>query len=350
MAKLGEGDARWIVSDRQDGTNPHNWHWAEKDVLPWSRSRLAELLGGLNLANGADGLQASSSSEVSCDGEALINNRKNKLIAAYELDVRGGWSGTMTEADGSKSEVMGLWKLPYLAEENADEDPEIQFSTASEGGAMQRAKAALQISGKPAILKQVKIFVKEFAAGGPAATRSSESSATPKQPLTQPAKAFAETSQPQKCGKAAAKSSSGSRSKFESTEKFYARAKDIYDCFTDAKCISAYTQSPSTVVPEEGGEFQMFGGSVVGKFLLLKPFSEILLEWRFRNWKESDVSKVHLTLEEPSQGTTILKLSHTGIPEEDSFGNGDVLETTTSGWKQQIFHKIRAVFGYGLGL
>jgi hypothetical protein len=55
----------------------------------------------------------------------------------------------MTEADGSKSEVMGLWKLPYLAEENADEDPEIQFSTASEGGAMQRAKAALQISGKP---------------------------------------------------------------------------------------------------------------------------------------------------------------------------------------------------------
>jgi hypothetical protein len=46
------------------------------------------------------------------------------------------------------------------------------------------------------------------------------------------------------------------------------------------------------VVPEEGGEFQMFGGSVVGKFLLLKPFSEILLEWRFRNWKESDVSKV----------------------------------------------------------
>jgi hypothetical protein len=49
--------------------------------------------GGLNLANGADGLQASSSSEVSCDGEALINNRKNKLIAAYELDVRGGWSG-----------------------------------------------------------------------------------------------------------------------------------------------------------------------------------------------------------------------------------------------------------------
>jgi len=68
------------------------------------------------------------------------------------------------------------------------------------------------------------------------------------------------------------------------------------------------------------------------------------------NLKIPSCLQVHIVLEEPSQGTTILKLTHTGIPEEDSFGNGNVLETTTSGWKQQIFHKIRAVFGYGLGL
>ena len=60
--------------------------------------------------------------------------------------------------------------------------------------------------------------------------------------------------------------------------------------------------------------------------------------------------QVHIILEEPEEGTTILKIKHTQIPEEDSFGNSDVLQTTTSGWKTQIFHKIRAVFGYGLGL
>jgi hypothetical protein len=27
MAKLGEGDARWIVAERQDGTNVGAWHW-----------------------------------------------------------------------------------------------------------------------------------------------------------------------------------------------------------------------------------------------------------------------------------------------------------------------------------
>ena len=27
MAKWGEGDPRWIVEERDDGTNVNNWHW-----------------------------------------------------------------------------------------------------------------------------------------------------------------------------------------------------------------------------------------------------------------------------------------------------------------------------------
>ena len=45
MAKLGAGDPRWIVEDRKDGINVNNWHWTEKDVLPWAKKRLTELLG-----------------------------------------------------------------------------------------------------------------------------------------------------------------------------------------------------------------------------------------------------------------------------------------------------------------
>jgi len=43
--------------------------------------------------NDASGLEATTSTEVTCQGEAVINNRKNKLIAAYELELKGGWSG-----------------------------------------------------------------------------------------------------------------------------------------------------------------------------------------------------------------------------------------------------------------
>ena len=43
MAKLGEGDARWIVRKRDDGANVNGWHWSEKNLTPWSEERLREL-------------------------------------------------------------------------------------------------------------------------------------------------------------------------------------------------------------------------------------------------------------------------------------------------------------------
>ena len=53
----------------------------------------------------------------------------------------------------------------------------------------------------------------------------------------------ARKSQPQK----PAARTSGGRRTFTTTEKFYARPKDIFECFTDAGRIHAYTQSPAKV-------------------------------------------------------------------------------------------------------
>ena len=54
--------------------------------------------------------------------------------------------------------------------------------------------------------------------------------------------------------------------------------------------------------------------------------------------------QVRITLEELQEGVTLLKLVQKGVPKEDRYGNGEVVENTTHGWKQQIFHRIRAVF------
>ena len=42
-----------------------------------------------------------------------------------------------------------------------------------------------------------------------------------------------------------------------------------------------------------------------------------------------------------------MKLVQTGVPVADAFGNESVVETTERGWKQNIFGRIRVVFGYG---
>lgn len=43
----GEGDSRWLVTDRADGQNVGAWHWEEVNKMKWSRQRLTELLVGI---------------------------------------------------------------------------------------------------------------------------------------------------------------------------------------------------------------------------------------------------------------------------------------------------------------
>ena len=101
MAKVGEGDARWIVSDLKDGTNVNQWHWQETDVLLWCQHKVQkEVLCPANNIKLREHFSSSSSSarsnsdqfivelmEAKTTGEAYINTRKGKLIAGYELKV-----------------------------------------------------------------------------------------------------------------------------------------------------------------------------------------------------------------------------------------------------------------------
>jgi hypothetical protein len=58
--------------------------------------------------------------------------------------------------------------------------------------------------------------------------------------------------------------------------------------------------------------------------------------------------QVTLDIDEPEPGHTNVTMTQEGIPDEDKFGNHDVVGTTEKGWQQLIFFKIKAVFGYGI--
>jgi activator of HSP90 ATPase len=75
MAKFGEGDKRWIVEDRADGANVHNWHWAEIDCLPWSQKRLRDLLENISIFEGEGDLWMQTTTIESITGEAYVNIR-----------------------------------------------------------------------------------------------------------------------------------------------------------------------------------------------------------------------------------------------------------------------------------
>ncbi|KAJ0987322.1 hypothetical protein J5N97_005678 [Dioscorea zingiberensis] len=324
MAKYGEGDKRWIVEERADGANVHNWHWAERDCLEWSRSLLSSLLSGLPVLSGEGGLTIKTKTLDRLDGEAYVNIRKGKVIPGYELSLSLSFDA---EAGGDSpdsaplAQFSGTIEIPYLADENAGEDPEVKVSLREDAGPVgARIKEAFLAKGKPLILEKIRVYVQAMANGGPA-----KDELEVKKPVSK--NSTAASAAPPAPAKKEEKKEKKGREGFKTismTEKFYCRAKDLYEILMDENRWKGFTQSNARISKEVGGEFSLFDGSITGVNQELQEGKVIVQKWRFGSWNDGIFSTVKLSFDEPEPGVTIVKLMQTDVPEEDRYGNSTV--------------------------
>ncbi|AEE75142.1 Aha1 domain-containing protein [Arabidopsis thaliana] len=321
MAKFGEGDKRWIVEDRPDGTNVHNWHWSETNCLEWSRNFFTKQFSGVDILSG--------------EGEAKDSDGK-----------------TLLKADG-------LVDMPYISDENADEDPEIRFSVKDEGPIGRTLKEAMVKKGKEIILEKVRVYVEAMARGGPCRDELESKKVAPKSVAAGSATVAVEKSGAAPVVSAAAVESKVVKEKKKAktkegfktitmTEKFNCRARDLYEILMDENRWKGFTQSNAKISKDVNGPISVFDGSVTGMNLELEEGKLIVQKWRFGSWPDGLDSTVKIVFEEPQPGVTIVNLTHTDVPEEDRYGNATVVENTERGWRDLIFHRIRAVFGFGI--
>ncbi|KAM3288810.1 activator of 90 kDa heat shock protein ATPase isoform X1 [Capsicum chacoense] len=355
MARLGEGDKRWIVEDRPDGTNVHNWHWAETDCLEWSRSFLTNLLANKIVIDGEGNIKIRTKNLEKLEGEAYVNIRKGKIIPGYELNLVLSWEGEVKgdeDAGTSVMKVEGNVEFPYIADENADEDPEVKVTVKDEGPIGKRLKDAFVAKGKPFVLEQVKSYVNAMAKGGPAKEEGEvkkvvkKTSGTGNVAVAAPV-TTAVVDEKAKVVEKKEKKKEGFKT-ITMTEKFSCRAKDLFEILMDENRWKGFTQSNARISKEVGGEFTIFDGSVTGTNVELQEGKLIVQKWRFGSWPDGLQSTVRIVFEEPQSGVTVVKLTHTDVPEEDRYGNATVVENTERGWRDLIFHRIRAVFGFGI--
>ncbi|RDX67701.1 Activator of 90 kDa heat shock protein ATPase-like 1, partial [Mucuna pruriens] len=352
MARYGEGDKRWIVEDRPDGTNVHNWHWSETNCLEWSRTFFTNLLSNLPILDGEGNLFLKTTSLRNLQGEAYINIRKGKIIPGYEISLTLAWQGEAKDSLGvSLLKVDGTVEIPYISDENADEDPDVRITVNDEGPVGKRIKEAMVSKGKPLILDKVRVWVQAMAKGGPVKDELNTKKVTPT-PVPSPSPAATTTTTttvnaPTKSS-AAKKEEKKGRKSISLTERFNCRARDLYEILMDENRWKGFTQSNARISKEVGGEFAIFDGSVTGTNLELQEAKLIVQRWRFGSWNDGVQSTVRLVFEEPEPGVTVVKLTHSDVPEEDKYGNATVVENTERGWRDLIFQRIRAVFGFGI--
>lgn len=294
MAKFGEGDSRWIVEDRPDGANVHNWHWAETNCLEWSRDLLSNLLSNLTILDGEGNLFVKTKKVEKVDGEAYVNVRKGKIIPGYEISVSISWEGEAKDPDGkSLLKVDGVVEIPYIADENADEDPELRITVKDEGPIGKRLKEAMLAKGKPLILEKVRVYVQSMAKGGPAKEELEVKKVGPKNSQTATAPvAKKEAPVEKEVKKETKKEDKKGFKSISMTEKFSCRARNMYEILMDENRWKGFTQSNAKISKEVGGEFTIFDGSVLGRNLELQEGKLIVQKWRFGNWPDGIYSTV----------------------------------------------------------
>jgi len=342
MAKLGETDPRWIVTERTDGTNVNNWHWTEKNCLPWAKERMPQLFEGVHfIENGEDQVKLTKVDTLS--GECHINTRKGKIFHFYELELRVKWAGTL-----SGEQVEGNFDMPEISFENEIDEHEIRVNV-TQAKDKSVVKQIIQAQGVPKVRSILDNFLDEFKA-----MRGYLQEVKEVNPLSSPEAAESVTAAnghvpaaPPPTSIATATTTSAKKSagpcttKIELRDKFAARPSDIFEALVDPRRVEAYTQSSVQIDLREGGKFSLFGGNITGEYLQIQANQRIVQQWRTSSWPEGLYSTVTIELTQGRNGCD-MKLVQENVPDAEA-------ERTQQAWRENIFERIKRLFGYGMG-
>jgi activator of HSP90 ATPase len=195
MAKFDEADPRWIVRDREDGTNVNGWHWEEKDLLPRFQTALNEQLLGHTLFDNDIG-KISIKKIDSCTGEFSGNQRKGKRFIVYEFEIKFEFEATLV----SGAATSGKYVFPSVDSVDGLGSLEVNFKPESDKADKKDANAFAKAHGVPAIRKvlvdSVKFFESQFIGAGAAAQPAVSAGGAAAAPAPTPASAPASAPAP----------------------------------------------------------------------------------------------------------------------------------------------------------
>ncbi len=113
-------------------------------------------------------------------------------------------------------------------------------------------------------------------------------------------------------------------------KKYYiisAPPDQVYLALTNEATFQLWSGDQADIQAEPGGEFSLWDGSIVGKFLELDPPNKIVQQWYFG--EQSEESIVMIKLHPHAQGTSV-ELRHTNIPDTD-------FQDISEGWNDAYF-------------
>ncbi|KAG8343232.1 putative Activator of Hsp90 ATPase N terminal Activator of Hsp90 ATPase like1 like protein [Trypanosoma vivax] len=328
MARLGEGDPRWIVNDRKDGQNVNAWHWEERDLSNECHEDIKKRLKGLLLCKSEEGMKLHVTEVSDISGDVTVAQRKGKMMCYFELKLTLKWGG----ADG----VSGKMTLPEVDHDSFRDEYEITVSVTENDEASQRAEALVRSQGRSAVRDTITQYFNELFETYQIGKNLKNGSSLPP---PQPKPAATAT----KSNKASAKGTDddSTLTHFSWKMRWRIPIEELFTVLMNEQRASAYTRCPAKIDPRSSGIFEFLGGVITGYFVEVVPHTTIKMQWRLRSWPSGIHSSVVMSLSKEEPGVTTLDFAQVGIPEGE-------LQNVKEGWKANFFDAIKLMFGYSM--
>lgn len=300
--------------------NPNNWHWVDKNCLPWAKQYFSEKLL-VKAEDGNTSVEVTKLNDV--DGDCDVCQRKGKVIAIYDMHLELSFEGKTGD-----EEVTGRIKVPEIMYNTEEDEFQFTISIDNDTSSKDPVKALVRAKIVPQLRKQfIKFSNDVIEANGKDIQHQDQSGAQ----------------QTQKLGSVERKESSnnGLYSTTTVTLKpvFTASAQQLFQAFTDPNMVAAWTRSSPKLDARKGGEFSLFGGNVSGTFKQVEP-TKIVQSWRLKDWKQGHFATLTLDLNQETN-TTTLNVKWEGIP----VGQEEVVENN---FQNYYVRPIMLTFGYGI--
>lgn len=99
--------------------NPNNWHWVDKDTLPWTRQYFDERFADFQVPSDAQQLVVVVTGVNSVQGDSNVSQRKGKVICYFDLNLSFNVA-VKTDEKGQEEVVSGTITVPEFMHDETD--------------------------------------------------------------------------------------------------------------------------------------------------------------------------------------------------------------------------------------
>ncbi|CCW69134.1 unnamed protein product [Phytomonas sp. Hart1] len=342
MAKVGEGDPRWIVDERKDGANVNAWHWEERDLSAYVHDKLKKAFLSLKFLENQDGVvyaQIDNVSEIL--GDVTVAQRKGKMMCYFELKMTLQWSGKTSTGDDV---VKGKLEVTEVDHDELMNDFNIDVTCQEKGKAAEMIENVARIAGRSKVREEIRKFFDTLYEEYHIGKMLKNNTVMPPLPVVQaPTPPFAKGGDEPAPAEVSESNihSKPIESLLEWKMRWRVPIEQLFHLLVDERTSSLYTRSPAQVDAKTGGQFHYLGGVISGYFVNLQPPMVISEQWRLNSWPVGVHSSVVMRLVKEEPGVTILEFAQLGIPSGE-------MQNVKMGWRVNFFDAIRTFCGVSM--